>query len=136
MRVIYSGDRKWTDIQSVYDSLQWLIRNNVEKETIVVIEGEAPGLDRMARQEAEELGLVVEKYPANWNKFGRAAGPIRNWQMLTTGADVIMAFHSDIANSHGTKNMINVSIKKGVPVFLHSFIDGKRICKLITEKIP
>jgi len=89
----------------------------------VVIEGEAKGADTMARQAAEKKGIPEErilKFPANWEKNGKAAGPIRNKQMLVEGKpDVVVAFSDDIENSRGTKNMMDQAKKAGVSTFLN-----------------
>ncbi len=72
-----------------------------------MIESEAWGADTCARIAAEELNITVEKYPAEWNKYGQSAGSIRNKQMLTEGnPDLVLAFHANIESSKGTKNMI------------------------------
>jgi hypothetical protein len=81
----------------------------------VVIEGEARGADTIAREEAEKLGLTVERYPADWARYGRAAGPIRNKQMLVEGRpDFVLAFSADIERSRGTRNMVDQAIKAGL----------------------
>ena len=81
----------------------------------VIIEGEAPGADTIAREEADKIGLVVEKYRAKWNLYGRGAGIIRNTEMRKVGKpDKVVAFHNDIGSSKGTKNMIKQSKAAGI----------------------
>ena len=84
----------------------------------VVIEGEAQGADTMARQIAYGMQLAVHAWPAQWYKYGRAAGPIRNGQMLAESPDLVLAFHDNIGSSKGTKDMIARAKKAGVPVRL------------------
>lgn len=101
MRLLICGDRNWNNIS--------LIRAWVETHLPidVVIHGNARGADRLGAQVALELGIKVISFPAKWNEYGRAAGPIRNQQMLDEGnPDFIIAFHNDIRNSKGTKDMI------------------------------
>lgn len=63
-----------------------------------------------------QLGLNTRRYPANWQRYGRAAGPVRNQQMLDEGKpDLILAFHQDIVNSKGTADMIRRANRAGVP---------------------
>jgi hypothetical protein len=91
------------------------IKDNIG--TFTVIEGEARGADKLARVVAEELNLPVDQYPANWELYGRAAGPIRNSEMLIEGkADAVVAFHSDLPRSKGTGNMVRQALKAGRPV--------------------
>jgi hypothetical protein len=63
--------------------------------------------DQHGRNAARILGVEVLPFPAQWKKFGRAAGPIRNRQMLVEGKpDLVIAFHDDLKNSDGSKNML------------------------------
>lgn len=72
----------------------------------------------MAGLAAQECGLDVEVYPAQWNEHGRRAGPIRNQQMLTEGRpDIVVYFHLDIDASKGTRDMVTRSRKAGLPVY-------------------
>jgi len=73
----------------------------------------------MAGEIAKGLGLVVAAYPAQWDKYGRAAGYIRNRQMLVEGKpDSVFAFHERISTSKGTKHMMEIAAAAGVPVIL------------------
>jgi hypothetical protein len=110
MRLLICGDRNWTDGNMIASVLRELSPD-------VVIEGEARGADSLARIEAEKLGIQVLKFPADWNKYHRAAGPIRNAQMLKEGSpDMVVAFHDDLKSSKGTRNMVEISRKAGIPV--------------------
>lgn len=109
-RVLVCGDRNWTNGRLIREHLQVLGAE-------VVIEGEASGADSLARKAAEELGLEVVPFPANWKKFGRAAGPIRNQLMLDEGKPTyVLAFHNDIEHSKGTKDMVARARKAHIPV--------------------
>jgi hypothetical protein len=89
----------------------------------VVIEGEARGADTFARLCAGVLGIEVLRFPADWEKYGRAAGPIRNSQMLKEGnPDVVVGFHHDIEKSKGTRDMLTRAKKAGKATFI---FDGK-----------
>ena len=110
MRLLICGDRNWTDAKMIASVLR-------ELNPRVVIEGEARGADSLARIEAERMGIPVLKFPAEWGKYHRAAGPIRNAQMLREGRpDMVVAFHDDLDSSKGTKHMVGLARKAGVPV--------------------
>lgn len=83
-----------------------------------IVHGDAAGADKMCGYVAEKLGYPVHKIPANWSKFGRAAGPIRNREMLKQHPDIglVLAFHDDIEHSKGTKDMITRARAAGIPV--------------------
>ena len=116
MKFLFCGDRKWKDIQRI------LVVMTILKNTFgifTVIEGEAKGADLISAVTANKLNLPVERYPANWNKYNKAAGPIRNTQMLDEGKpDGVLAFHDNILESKGTKNMVFQSLKAGIPVWI------------------
>lgn len=60
-----------------------------------------------------------ERYPADWEKHGKAAGPIRNQQMLTEGKpDIVVAFSDNLSNSKGTADMCRRAHKAGLPVYV------------------
>ncbi len=114
MRVLVCGTRSYFNEPFIKSILEKL-----EKDT-VIIEGEASGADSQARDVAESLGLSVEKFPADWSRYGRAAGHIRNTQMLQEGRpDWVYAFFEDLKayeKSRGTKNMISQAGRARVPV--------------------
>ena len=119
-RVLVCGDRNWTDPIIIMNELVKVMGNQGIE---VVIEGEANGADTLGRQAAERLGLTVLKFPADWRKHGRSAGPIRNQQMLKEGRPtLVLAFHPFLKNSKGTKHMVDIAMKAGIPV---KIFDGK-----------
>ncbi len=80
-----------------------------------VVCGMAKGADTWGRIWAEASGIPVKKFPADWNTYGKAAGPIRNKQMADY-ADAALVFLWD--NSRGSKNMIETMQKLGKPVYV------------------
>lgn len=82
-----------------------------------IIHGAARGADSLADFIGHNLGCRVEPFPAQWEKYHRAAGPIRNTQMLVEGKpDRVLAFHRDIAHSKGTADMVKQALKAHLPV--------------------
>lgn len=124
MRVLIFGDRNYHLQSPVWTLLDGLWHNAGDR--LVVIEGHAKGADMIAHMWADnKFGREnVENhlcFPADWSKFGRAAGPIRNQQMIDEGEpEVAFGFHDDIINSKGTKDMFNRLTKANVPAFLMS----------------
>jgi hypothetical protein len=95
MKVLVTGDRNWSDEAAVEHHLR-------ELGTTEVIEGEARGADTLARIVAERNGWKVHKFPADWDAFGKSAGPIRNSLMIEEKPDAVLAFHDRLAKSRGT----------------------------------
>ena len=114
MRVLICGDRHWADDASIRWHLQQLHEQYPDLE---VIEGGATGADSIAGEIAREMGLTVYEYPAKWATYGKAAGPVRNAEMLVDGKpDLVLAFHDNLSTSRGTRDMVQRARKAGVPV--------------------
>jgi hypothetical protein len=78
-----------------------------------IIHGAAAGADTLAGDWAAERGVPVRLFRANWEKHGRAAGPIRNRQMLDEGKpEIVIAFPGGC----GTRNMVRQAIARCVRV--------------------
>lgn len=123
MRVLVCGDRNWSNYEFMRKALAKF--ENEKGMITVLIEGCARGADSMAGHlwakeiDTPEHPIYVEHYPAQWDLHGKAAGPIRNQQMLTEGRpEVVIAFHEDIASSKGTADMVRRARKAGIPVWI------------------
>ena len=114
MRVLICGDRNWKDDDTIETELSLLHKKH---KVDLVIEGGANGADLDGRASATLLGIPVMEFPANWDYYKKAAGPIRNSWMIKFGQpDLVLAFHSDIQNSKGTKDMVVKARKAGIKV--------------------
>lgn len=92
------GTRTWNDWGAVYREL-------VALDNPRVIEGGARGADWIAMRLSKALDCHERTFPADWSRYGSAAGPIRNKQMLVEGKpDLVIAFWN--GDSWGTANMI------------------------------
>jgi len=119
-RILVCGDRDWNDSKEGY-----IIKSFIEslpKDT-VLIEGEARGADRTSRECAEKCGFSddrILRFPANWTRYSRGAGPIRNAEQLAKGKPThVVAYHRNLVNSKGTKDMVKRSLLNCVPVFVN-----------------
>lgn len=79
----------------------------------------------MARRFAEANAIDFESYPTDWNRYGKAAGPIRNQQMLDEGKpDIVVAFSDTLVKPNGkptgTGDMVIRAKKADLPVILIS----------------
>ena len=111
MKILITGSRDFDEPDKIKEVI-----NSFSSDTII-IHGAASGADTLADKYGKEKGLEIMPFPADWKKYGRAAGPIRNKQMLVEGKpDIVYAFYRDKAESKGTKNMVNQAIKAGIKV--------------------
>lgn len=85
-----------------------------------IISGKARGADSAAADWAISNWTRLEEYPADWGKYGKRAGYIRNVQMLEEGRpDMVIAF----PGGKGTEMMCSLAEKKGVPVYRFTYND-------------
>lgn len=119
MRVLVCGGREYDDWDTLYSTLYDIFDDGERPLTnpFVVISGGAKGADFLARVWAKFMSIEFpsvsyEEYPADWKTHGKAAGPIRNKQMLEEGKpDLVVAF----PGGTGTANMVKQAKEKGVP---------------------
>lgn len=110
MKVLVCGGRDYADQQKVDQVLGAIDRiDGID----TIIEGCASGADSLAEDWARRMGKVLRHFPADWQKHGRAAGPLRNRQMLLEGRpDAVVAF----PGGRGTAHMTRIAQEAGVPV--------------------
>jgi len=91
---------------------------------LMVINGAAPGADKLSTKACKALGIPVQEFPAKWAQFGRAAGPIRNTEMVQQKPDKVFAFHDHIKISKGTRDMAMQAMGSNIYV-VNVLSDGK-----------
>lgn len=86
MRVIVACGRNYHDKPTIRAELMTLPFD------AVIVHGGARGDRAIARIWTDEFGGTVEEIPADWDRYGKAAGPIRNQAMIDAGGDLMMSF--------------------------------------------
>jgi hypothetical protein len=120
MRVLVCGGRTFghdlsgkitEDADRLFDALQDLLE--LYGPSLSIIHGGARGADTLAGIWADYTGVPCTVFPADWNRYGPAAGSIRNTQMLEEGCpDAILA----CPGGPGTRNMIKQATSRKIPV--------------------
>jgi len=105
------GSRHCTDQDLVEISI--LLLHEQLGERLSLVSGAATGVDTLARISADKYGIPIKEFPADWRKYGWAAGPIRNKQ-LVHASDAVLAFVAPA--SKGTRNTIGLARERGLPV--------------------
>ncbi len=108
MRVLVTGSRGWSDESVVYGRLARLPADTV------IVNGGAGGADQIAHEAALLHGHRSETYHADWEKYGKRAGLVRNLEMLDTKPDLVLAFWD--GKSRGTAHCIAAAKVRGIPV--------------------
>lgn len=114
--VLVSGSRNYSDTRTIYKYLNtFKLFCHIKEYDLRVVHGAAKGADSIADQWCKEANVEVKRYPANWAKYGKKAGPLRNQQMLDEEeVDYVIAFPLD--NSIGTWDMVDRAKKAGIKV--------------------
>ena len=107
MHVVIGGCRTFCDYEALSRHLDIILRPYADTD-IIILSGHCAGVDMLAERYAAEHSLRVETHPAEWARYGRAAGPIRNEQMVMR-ADCVIAFWD--GKSQGTKTLISFAQK-------------------------
>jgi DNA modification methylase len=129
LRVAVVGSRKITDPTVVTSNLDKI------KEAVSifqVVSGGAPGIDTIAEEYADDSKQPKNIFPADWNKHGKAAGYIRNGDIVAN-SDVTLAFWD--GKSSGTLDTITKSQKAKHPTII-LICNENNIVKLIYENVP
>lgn len=114
MRVLICGSRTFKDSDKMFSVL------NTGPYIHTVIHGAAAGADSLAHDWAKIYARQVEIFRADWIREGKAAGILRNQRMLEYGKpDRVVAFWD--GKSPGTKHMIEIAQKAGIPVQIVEF---------------
>ncbi len=123
-RMIVTGSRYYKNTEQVYSVIEEA--NERTNGKLIIVQGEAKGADTIAKLCAESMGIKVESHPANWEKYKRAAGPIRNQSMLDESVRLsffdgyqlrfAVAFHENLAESKGTADMVTRLEAAGIRV--------------------
>lgn len=113
-RIIIAGSRFFNDYKLLKDKLDYFLSNKIaEGYKIVIISGTANGADKLGERYATERGYAIERYPANWDAYGKSAGYRRNVQMAKV-ADACVVFWD--GTSPGSKHMIDIANSYKLPL--------------------
>ncbi len=132
IRILICGGRTFSKLARLRYVVESLIRNQLaaagldsqlDFDQVWVVHGNAIGADRLAGATALALGCTVIAVPANWWKYPKAGGPIRNQRMLDQfEPNVVLAF----SGGKGTANMVELARKRKIDVIDYSTLDAEQ----------
>ena len=111
-RIIVAGGRKFDNFWLAHDTLDNLTQN-LDKNDIMIISGCAIGADKPGEIWAEELGVEVMRFPADWHIHGKSAGHVRNREMAEYATHLVAFWDG---KSRGTQDMILVAQEHNLKV--------------------
>lgn len=114
-RILICGSRGWNKVGPI----ETIIAGHLAQGSVTVVHGDAPkGADAIANALGKKLGAKVVPVPANWDRFGKGAGLIRNQKMLDEQhPQIVYAFRAH-GKSNGTDDMVERSLNAGLPTFV------------------
>lgn len=119
-KLLICGGRHFNNYRAVEFYADYIINNFFTDKPIEIVSGGCSGADSLGEFYANGNDIPVKIFPANWTKYGRKAGPIRNKQMIDYIKDyrdkAVLAFVSK--NSIGTKYTVDMAKKNGIPTFI------------------
>lgn len=116
MRTIIAGSRTVSenDVIGAIQSCPW------SGFISTVVSGTAKGADKFGEKWANEHKIKINRFPAEWEKYGKRAGPMRN-KVMSENADALIAVWD--GKSRGTRSMIDMAAKQGLRIFVFKTID-------------
>lgn len=124
LRLLVTGSRDWSDREAIESGLKeglgWL-----QSDDVMLVHGACPtGADALAHQIwVEQWQRPAELHPAQWQRPGKAAGPIRNQHMVDLGADLCLVF--PLGPSRGTRHCMSAAERAGIVVFAYEGGEGQ-----------
>jgi len=110
VKTIIAGSRAFTDYETLCHAMRAAGVTVTE-----VVSGGSSGVDALGERWATEQGLPVKRFPAQWEKYGRAAGPKRNQQMAAYGEALIALWEG---GGRSTSKIIREARKRGLRVYV------------------
>ena len=118
-KVVIAGTRTFNDYEALAAYADKMLSRTTDE--IEIVSGGASGADALGERYAKERGYKLKRFPADWDKHGKAAGPIRNAQMADY-ADALIAFWD--GKSRGTKSMIDLAASRGLRIKIMHYKGG------------
>jgi hypothetical protein len=112
MKTIIAGSRdgvEYEDVVKAMESCPWTPTE--------IVSGKARGSDTFGEQWANDNNIPIKEFPANWDRYGKRAGYIRNTDMANY-ADALVAVWD--GKSKGTLHMINIASEKSLIIHIHT----------------
>ena len=123
-KIIICGGRHFNDYELLMSRLNDIIASNkIDIKQLEIVSGHCEGADMLGEKCAADLGAKCTVFPAQWKKYGRSAGPIRNKQMIDYIKDcdnpIVLAFVNE--RTKGTRNTVSLAQKNNIPVFQYEY---------------
>ena len=116
MKIAVVGSRNYQDRFQL--GIVLALELELHGDNTVIISGGATGADTLAEEYAKVFGLETEIYPAEWKKYGKGAGIIRN-AIIVEHCDMMLAFYGPDGPTAGTQSSVRLAKEAGKVVKVH-----------------
>ena len=125
-----TGDRNWNDVTTLTTFFTSTLTKKYPPTAYAVIHGGCRGVDSIAANVAGDIGYKTCEFPADWSSNGKAAGPIRNKEMIDLLPEVVVIFHTTLSTSTGTKDCVKQVCKRMDRSFTPAlYLNGSRVSR-------
>jgi len=114
-RIVVAGSRNYENYDEAKEYIRSCLSQQDDGDVLIFVSGGCKGADMLGERYAKEFGYPIERYPAQWEQFGKAAGVKRNKKMAEI-SDFVICFWD--GESRGTKSLIVCAEKLGKPVHI------------------
>lgn len=111
--IVIAGSRDYNNFKEAKKFIDFCISKIKKENTLIFVSGGCSGADMLGERYAKEKGYKVERYPAEWDKYGKSAGSKRNKKMAEI-SDYVICFWD--GKSKGTKSMIDFAKQLNKPI--------------------
>jgi hypothetical protein len=118
LRLIIAGSRDWNNYNILRDITNEILTDIYFKSpftSVQVISGTARGADLLGEQYAKEYNFDIKRFPADWEKYGKKAGFLRNIEMAKN-ADACIVFWD--GKSKGSRHMIDIAEENNLSLYI------------------
>lgn len=117
MRIIIAGSRNFNDYDFLKSKIDFLISKINKAENITIVSGGANGADKLGERYAKENKLSLIICNANWDRFGKQAGYMRNLEMGSISDALVLLWDGQSKGSAMMKdigNKLNLNVREYV----------------------
>lgn len=112
IRIIIAGNRHFDNYRLLERKVEEFIAGvrmstGEKNEPVTIVSGGAGGADSLGEAFARSHGYGVERFPADWAKYGRAAGSVRNRKMVESDPDGVIVFRKEDGVNKGSDNLVS-----------------------------
>lgn len=111
IKLIVAGSRTFADYSLLKQKLDFYLQAYLPSGDLEIVSGRARGADALGEQYARERHLPLKQFPADWDRFGRAAGYRRNEMMVRYATHCICFWDG---TSKGTAHAISLAKRRGL----------------------